>query len=77
VARQGLRPVVRLRKPVKTGGVFPLGESRWRDAWSGVYPEFGLPERFESVKDLLFVLLFVAVWLVLQIWVLPRLGIRT
>jgi len=29
------------------------------------------------MKDLLFVLLFVAVWLALQMWVLPRLGIRT
>jgi hypothetical protein len=37
----------------------------------------GYPERFESVKDLLFLLLFVGVWLVLQVWVLPRLGVRT
>jgi hypothetical protein len=29
------------------------------------------------VKDLLFIFLFVAAWLVLQMWVLPRLGIRT
>jgi hypothetical protein len=44
----------------------------------GVYPEFGLPEEVRfPMKDLLFVLLFVGIWLLLQVWVLPRLGIRT
>ena len=41
------------------------------------YPDSRHMKRFKPVKDLLFVLLFVAAWFVLQAWVLPRLGIRT
>ena len=41
------------------------------------YPVLDYPERFEPVKDLLFIALFVGAWLALQMWVLPRLGIPT
>jgi hypothetical protein len=34
-------------------------------------------KRLKPVKDLLFILLFVAAWFVLQMWVLPRLGVPT
>ena len=41
------------------------------------YPILGYPERFDFVRDLLFIVLFVAAWIVLQRWLLPLLGIRT